>query len=161
MLSKIYKSKPTRNRDLVFILAMSMLPIILLVYTLVLSGKWESALNAWQGEYKSHGIITNPWQHFLLPFCLTICIFVFSSWLGFITRSRAQLGTLNDRTRLFISLSLIAFGSIGFYLSVLQASMIHLWFEDIILGSSLFPRLTIGLSLFVLFINMYRIVKNS
>ena len=139
-------------------LALSTVPILMLIFTLVRSGHWRGALSALAGKYTAFGIPGNPWRDFLPSFLLAISVFIFFSWLAAMVarRSRPSPG------KLLLSVLLNLPASVAFGISMELASISHLWFADyLVIGSPTSPILSwssLCLSLVVLSANCYRLM---
>ncbi|MCP4596586.1 hypothetical protein [Neptuniibacter sp.] len=136
-------------------LMLSLLPILTLVFTLIRSDRLKDAVSALKNEYFILGVPSNPWQEFLPLFSSTILAFIGFSWLvGFIARNSQSSWWKLPASILLIILAAVAFG-----LSMVFASLFHLWFQHapIIgsLGSSSLFWVSFGLSLVVLIIGVW------
>jgi hypothetical protein len=144
-------------KDMIVGLALFPLPVLVLIFTLIKSGHWKDALSAFRGEYTISGVPSNPWREFLPLFSLSILVFVGSSWLATVTAKSSQPTSLKLITGAF----LILLASIAFGMSMVFASVSHLWFRDApvigSVGSPILFWLSLLLSLVVLIVNCYRL----
>lgn len=113
-------------RSLVIGLSLSLLPVLVLIFTLAKSGHWKDALGAFWGKYTVAGVPSNPWLEFLPLFCLSLLVFVGSSWLASAIAESPQSTWL----KLVVIIPLILLASAAFGGSMVYASVVNLWFQD-------------------------------
>ncbi len=142
-------------------LALSVIPVLMLVFTLIKSGYWGNALNALRGKYTILGVPSNPWRDFTPLFSFVILVLVGSSWLAAIIAKGSQPSL--GRSMCIILLNLLA--SIAFGMSMVFASISYLWFQSASvigqLGSPILFWSSLCFSLIVLVMNCYRLMLSN
>lgn len=157
------RSVPIHFRDAAVIVVFCCVPVLVLVHGLAASGTWDDSIDAWLGRYESPfmvGSYVNPWLDFLPALCGLVACYVIVSWLGLGVAKYAKPGSRFFRLRLIIGLALTLLGSVFFLLSTFYASLSYSFFGDYIFPFPYFsPGLSCVLSLIVLSVNAYRVVR--
>lgn len=136
---------------------LSVIPLLVLVFTLLKSGHWKDALNALQGEYTIGGVPSNPWGGFLSVFLPGLLTFVALSWLSTLVARSTQ----PDSLKFIVGFLLVSLASLAFGVSMACASISSLWFQDaLVIGSAGSPTLfwlSVLVSLVVLSVNFCKL----
>jgi len=142
-------------------LVLSVIPLLVLVFTLLKSGHWKDALNALQGEYAIDGVPSNPWGGFLSIFLPGFFIFVALSWLSTLVARSTQPEFL----KFTVGFLLAALASLAFGMLMGYASISSLWFQDaLVIGSAGSPIqfwLSVLVSLVVLSVNFCKLAMTN
>ena len=148
-------------KDVSIVLILSVIPLLVLVFTLLKSGHWKNALNALQCEYTIGGIPGNPWGGFLSVFLPGLFTFVALSWLSTLVARNTQ----PDLLKFTIGFLLVLSASLAFGMSTVCASISSLWFQDaLVVGSTGSPAmfwLSVLVSLVVLSVNLCKVAMAS